>query len=178
MFAVSPLSLAATGLYLVVFGFVARSAIVSHQHRQQAWHTRGWLLLAALFAILVILRLFDVEGILRDSVRNSLRQSATYDGRRSFQRPLAAGLIALAGAASFWWMFRTARTVAGRRNVAVMLGLAGGLGMLLLIAMRLVSLHMIDMLLYGPIKFNWFADLGLSCLIAWASWRYVRIVRA
>lgn len=145
---------------------------------QQAWHRRSWLFLAGLFALLIAFRILNAEELLRDSLREAFRLEHAYDQRRDLQRHLAAGVIAIAAMAALWWLLRIARSINGRRNFAVVVALAGGLGMLVLIALRLISMHSFDALLYGPTKLNWFADIGLSCLVAGAAMYYVRIVRS
>ena len=46
--------------------------------------------------------------------------------------------------------------------------------MLGLIAIRLISFHPVDSLLYGGMRLNWWIDIGLSLLVggaAWIAWR-------
>jgi hypothetical protein len=46
--------------------------------------------------------------------------------------------------------------------------------------LRVISLHAIDALLYGPIKLNWVIDLGTSLIVLSAAayyTRYTRLVR-
>ena len=43
-----------------------------------------------------------------------------------------------------------------------------GLSLVFLLLLRIVSLHSVDLLLYGPLKLNWVIDLG-ACAIVLAS---------
>lgn len=173
----SPLSLAAAGLYVLVLVAAVSAAVVARGRKQADWQWRSWLLLAALFTILIAARVVDAENVLRDHLRDALRVDAEYENRREFQRVIVAGIIAIAGMAAFWWANRIARTIRGRRNFAVLAALACGFAMLFLIGLRLISLHAVDALLYGPIKLNWFGDIGLSLGVATAALFYIKVVR-
>ena len=176
--AVSSLSLFAIGVYLIALLAAGAAWHTARGHAQQAWHGYAWIMLAGLFAMLMVARWYNVEELIRTELRESLRASASYDARRKFQQPIAASLVVFAAAACFWWAYRTARSIVGRRNIAVMVGLAAGGCMVVLIALRMVSLHFIDALLYGPLKLNWIADLGLSAMLAGAAIYYIRILRS
>ena len=172
----SSLSLAASGFYLLVICAAVIAMLTARRNRQQKWHVRGWLMLALLFLVLAIMRILDVEDLLREELRETLRSQGSYGERRGFQRPLAAGVLAIAALVGFWWFYRTARTIRGRRNVAVTIGLANGAAMVLLVMLRLISLSPVDALLYGPIKLNWIVDLGLGLSVVVSALAYVRIV--
>lgn len=173
---VSTLGLMACAIYLLVAVATTSGALLAHRHKQQRWHLYGWLALSGFFALLVVLRLVGFEDLLRDELRETLRASSTYGSRRDYQRPAAAGLLVMAALAASWWALRTLRLAKGRRNICVLVGLFGGMAMVFLMALRLISLHLIDALLYGPLKLNWIGDIGLSLLVAWAAVYYQRIV--
>ncbi len=167
-----------TFLYVLVMIATGAAAAVGKSNAQQAWHSRSWIILCLLFCLLIISRLLDAEELMRDNLRAALRADASYDNRRDFQRPMAAAVIAIAFSIGLAWIYRVGRRIQGRRNIAVALALICGAAMLFLIALRMISLHAIDALLYGPLKLNWFADVGLSCLICVAAVLYMRIVKA
>lgn len=174
--AISTLSIMASALYVLVVFATGVGAGVANSCKQQAWHWRSWLLLACFFMLLTASRLLDVEETLRDNLRSMLRADAAYDNRRDFQRPLVAGLVVIAAMVGFWWTFGIAGRITGRRNITVMVALISGAFMILLIAMRMISLHLIDALLYGPFKLNWVADVGLSLIVIGAAIYYIRVV--
>ena len=145
---------------------------------QPRWNRRVWLALAILFLLLIILRGFGIEEWLRDAMRDALRSGGNYAERRSTQSVIASIVLLLVGAAGFWWLYRTTQRLRGRRNLATVIALASGLAMTFLVLLRLISLHMIDRLLYGSIKLNWIMDFGTTMAVLAAAIYYVRLVRA
>lgn len=175
-FLASPLSLASAGLYLIVACAAGAGALVAQRNRQASWHRRSWLGLAGIFACLVVSRMLGLEEIARDLLREGLRIESAYEARREFQRPIAAAAFALTSLFGLWLFYFTVRKLRKRRDRAVVIANVAGLGMLLLVALRITSLHTIDVLLYGPLKLNWTGDLGLCLLVAAAAIYYVRLV--
>lgn len=174
----SDLSLAASVLYLLVAGSVVAAAFCARQNRQRDWHVRNWLLLGMLFIALAAARMFEIEDLARGELRDWLLARGDYSDRRNIQGPIAAALVFVVTICGLWWFNRSAKTVRGRRNIAVKTASASGIAMILLVCARLLSLHLIDALLYGPVKLNWFADIGLSLFVIAAAMYYVRIVRS
>ena len=174
----SVLSLIAAACYCVVLVFILAAAKIGRQSGQQSWHIICWLGLAFLFAALVFLRVFDVENLLRAEFREILKIQGSYQDRREVQAVFAVTIIVIFSAAGALAVFRLSRMLSGRRSFAVFLAALSGAGMLALILLRLVSHHAIDALLYGPLKLNWVADLGLTAAVGAAALYYLRIVRA
>lgn len=133
-------------------------------------------MLAALFAALAILRLLTFEELMRDALREFLFATEAYEDRRRIQGPIVMGIIVLAGAAGFFWIYKRFRAARGRRNIAVIVAQAAGLAMLGLVALRTVSFSAIDSLLFGPLKLNWIGDIGASLLVAGCATYYVWVV--
>jgi hypothetical protein len=177
LIAASPLSLAAAGLYVLVVLATVLGGISAHRHRQQPWHARTWLVLALFFTMLVVVRMHDLEEVLREALREVLRARGLYGERRMLQGPLVAGLLVASVSGCLWLAWRSTRRLRGRRNQAVLVAIAAGLAMLLLSALRLVSLHAVDALLYGPLKLNWLGDVGLSVVVAAAALYYGQLLR-
>lgn len=174
------LSLVASGVYACVLMMCLAAAWTAHSSRQMPRHAWAWLLLALFFAALISLRLFEVEEALRNSLRAALRSEGSYDQRRDIQAPVAAAIILLAAVTALGLLNRFARNLRGRRNLALAAALGAAFAMLVLIALRVISLHAIDALLYGPIKLNWVIDLGTSLIVLSAAayyTRYTRLVR-
>lgn len=169
-------SLGAVGVYaLVVLASLAAGGAAISQ-RQQNWHWRAWAMVGLLFAAFAMVRAFGLEEWLRDMLRAVLRNESVYDQRRTLQGPLTAAVIAAAFGLALLWLYRLVRTVRGRRNAAVFVGYGGALAMLALLTLRLISLHQIDAVLYGPLKLNWFADLGASLVVLLAAGAYIWLV--
>ena len=43
-----------------------------------------------------------------------------------------------------------------------------------LVALRLVSFHATDALLYAPLRLNWVLDIGLTLIVAGSAWAFIR----
>ena len=100
----------------------------------------------------------------------------SYLDRGDLQRPVAAVVVAGGAIVALLFAYHFSRHVRGRREKAVAVATAGTLLMLALVTIRLVSLHAIDRWLYGPLKLNWVADLGISMLVAGCAVYFVLIV--
>jgi hypothetical protein len=172
----SSLSLVAAAFYGAVVVSCVLALAAARDRRQIRWHVTGWSVLAMLFIILAAMRLFAVEDILRDGLRELLRAEGTYDSRRALQGPIFATLFVIAAAMGGFWFFHVSRTIRGRRNIAAMLAIASGCSLLFLLMVRIVSLHAMDELLYGPLKLNWVIDLGSSAVVLAAGFYYWRLV--
>ncbi len=173
----SILSLVASAIYLMVAcsAFYAGSAAkTSFQPNWQRW---VWFGAGVFFLALIVWRVLAVEDIIRAEMREILRTSNVYQGRREFQSAIAAMILALLAVAAFAALYRARRVLGGRRNLLSLAVLAGCAAMLMLIALRLVSFHWIDVILDGYLKVNWLADLGISLGIAIAAFFYVKLVR-
>ena len=175
---ISVLSLIAAFLYLFVIAaclMAARSAI---KHEQQKWHVAVWLVLVALFAGLIAMRFMGLEDVVRDWVREILRERGLYEVRRDFQRPLAAAVFVVFAFVASYAVWRFHGYWRGRRNMAAALGAAGAIGMVFLLCLRFVSLHDLDRILYGPLKLNWIGDIGITFLVFGAAIFYRSMLQA
>jgi hypothetical protein len=133
-------------------------------------------MLALFFGVLIALRLVDAEEWLRAILRDYLRISGHYGDRRSLQSPLAVVILTIAGVGAMFAVQRWARNLRGRRNMARLAGVLAAAAMVCLMALRIASLHMIDALLYGPLKLNWVIDIGGSLVVLVAAIYYVQLV--
>lgn len=170
-------SLIAAAFYIVVAGAAAMAMARANALQQVAWHKLGWLAIATLFVIFAVMRIFAVEELVRNDLRITLYNQGSYELRRSLQGPLFAAVFIIAAITAAGLFYFTARGVRGRRNIAVLTAVGCTGGMLFLAALRLVSLHSVDQLLYGPLKLNWLADLGLSLAVLAFALRYRMVVR-
>ncbi len=177
MAAPSTLSLLAAALYLVVAAVAAAAAVEALRHRQITWHLIVWGIIAALFIGLALVRIYGLEEMLRGDLRMILYDERTYEERRSLQKPLFAIVCVIAATMACGLAYFLARGVRGRRNIAAMIAIGCTGGLMFLAALRMVSLHSVDALLYGPMKLNWFADLGMTIAVLACAIRYCLIVR-
>lgn len=174
----SMLSLVAAAIYAGAVLLCLTAAFVAAWKRQVSGHIVRWGALAAFFAVLVFLRVTNLEEIWRDELRAMLRTGGYYGERRAIQAPVAAGLLIVFALAAQFWIARTYRALKGRRNVAVALAQLGAFVMLGMIALRMVSFSLIDRLLYGPLKLNWIGDLAATALVAGCALYYIVVVIA
>ncbi len=177
-FAPSVLSLTAAGVYGFVMLACIVAGIAASRARQMRRHVRAWLLIALLFAVFMALRLTAAEEMLRETVRASLRASGEYGERRNIQALIVSAMIAVAGIGMLGWIYKATRNLHGRRNLARLAANLAAVAMIFLLALRIASLHLIDTLLYGPLKLNWVIDIGSSMVVMAAAVYYTRLVRA
>ena len=122
---------------------------------------RHWFIVIAAFASLTAWRLGQGEIRLQEQVRAWTRLHGLYDERHDSQAWFT--ILALAAVmAGIWASFRNG--MPGRSKSAMI----AALGLLALAAVRLVSLHAIDSLLYrtGPFHLNYVFDMGLTVTAA------------
>lgn len=172
----STLSLIAAAYYGWVAACCLLAMATANGRKQVRWHGVSWLLLALLFTGLALMRVFAIEDLLREELRLLLRIEGTYDDRRALQGPVFAGLFITAAAIAGFWAYRITRAMNGRRNFAAAFANAGGCCLVFLLLLRIVSLHSVDQLLYGPLKLNWVIDLGTSTVVLVCAVQYWRVV--
>lgn len=173
----SILSLGAAGLYVLVLGFCFLAAATASSQRQPFAHRRTWVLIAFAFGLFALMRIAGFEEMVRGIFRSELRLEGGYDQRRALQRPLAFLVIAIVAglfALGLWQQWRAAQ---GRRNMALFVAFAAVTMMVMLLGLRIVSLHQIDVLLYGRAKLNWVIDIGASLTVLAAAAFYIRLVK-
>lgn len=171
-------------LYLAVGIVCARAFLAARSGvggtRPPAFHGRVWLIAGLVFFAAAALRRFGFEEDLRIWLRAGLRAEHLYQERRDFQSIIASVVIVLAtlaGMAGFALMLRS-RVLQrkGPSRIAAIAGLACA-GMVLLVMLRLVSLHLIDVLLFRGPRLNWFIDIGTTLVTGWMALAYVRALR-
>lgn len=170
-------SLAAAGIYIVITVTCLIAAGAAARLRQPNRHWQIWAAIGLIFALLATVRVTGFEELLRDALRTILRSEDTYGNRREIQRPLAAAALALVSLAGGFVLLKQMRSVKGRRNVALLVATGSTMVMALLIALRIISLHQVDSLLYGPLKLNWVIDLSASLLVLGSAAYYLKLVR-
>ncbi len=174
----STLSLVAAVIYLVVAGTAIAAWLAAGWRSQVRWHRVAWGIIAALFVGFAVTRFYGLEDWVRGDLRMMLYADQTYEERRSFQKPLFAIVFMVAAAIVGGLIYFLARGVRGRRNIAALVAIGCTGGLVFLLALRLVSLHSVDALLYGRFKINWFADLGMTAAVWACAVRYCLVVRS
>lgn len=173
----SMFSMVAMAFYAVVCAACIAAMATAISNEQQVRHVRGWAILAVFFVLLIALRGFSLEELLRDNLRAWAKGDGTYANRQGFQRPLTIGLVIAAAVAALAWVALATRGMDGRRSMALVSAQVAALGMVFLIALRMISLNVLDKILYGPLKLNWIGDLGMSAVVAGGAIFYALVVR-
>ena len=166
-------NLAAAGLYLLVVIGCLGAAVVAVPARSPRWHRIAWIGLTALFAILILSRFYGLEEALMAELRSIFRGDNSYGRRRDVQALSATLLLAVVAVIGGAIAFRRTPLLRGRRDQVTAFALVSGGAMLLLIALRVISLHAIDRLLYGALKLNWVGDIGASFAVIAAATYYI-----
>lgn len=169
------LSLTACAVYAVVFALCFRAAQMARSNGLSA-DQRSWMMIACLFGFLIVMRVFVLDDLIREALREYLGNRDAYADRRSLQFPLAimallAGLGVLGVSAHRLWLASSTR----RRMVWI--GRIAAMAMVTLVVLRLISLGPIDYVLDGPLRVNWWLDLGSSFVSGTAAWRYLNFRR-
>lgn len=168
MTTISSLDLLATVVYL--FPLAACAALsIRCVRAEQNWNA-AWISGTFLFAFLAATRLFGLHEAWRKSLKGWGKASGLYASRRFLQVELLTVGVACAFfliAGLIWRNWPLLRGKRGARVVAIgAVGMFGHIGLLIL---RIVSLHSIDVLLYGPFKAGWVLSVGCSILVVYAA---------
>ncbi|TNE33766.1 MAG: hypothetical protein EP350_03385 [Alphaproteobacteria bacterium] len=168
----SPLSFAACVVYCAVALLCWRALGAARHAGRRNGQAPLWSFLVVLFVLLAVSRLLMLEDYAREVLRGMLEARGAYAGRREWQAMLSAiAIIVLAAAAA--WIWRGSRHLNGAPEaVYLFLGKIAALAILGLVALRLISFHAIDGLLYAGPHLNWVIDIGASLVAGYAAWRY------
>jgi len=174
----SLLSLTAAALYILVALSCMAAGTSAAARRQPSSAATQWWLIALLFLAMALARYFDIEHALRQDMRGVLLADGAYEMRREYQRPAAALVVVLGSALAFWLAYKIAQGIGSGRVLAVRAARMAALSLVVLVVLRIVSLHPVDGLLYGPMKLNWIIDIGASMAIMAAAVYYIVLLRA
>ena len=163
-----------TAAYAAVAMLCLSAGLAGVLTRRAGSQARRWLACAGFFALLTIVRILDLEERTRLALRTISRGMGEYEERSTLQVPLVGATLilglALAIVACRSWM----RQKGSRSGRLVLLGELAVLGFAPLYALRIISLHQVDRILYGGgFRLNWILDLGLTALAAGSAILYV-----
>ena len=168
------LSQIAAALYLVVTALCLAAAGAAHKTGPQRRLGPIWIGIALLFVVLAASRLLDAENHLHAGLRLWLAGEGEYGARRSVQAPLAAIVLGIGGLSAIAIILRSPGRRSSVAERAVRWASRSAAAMVGLVALRVVSFHATDALLYKPLRLNWIIDLGLTLIVAVCAWRYCR----
>ena len=131
-----------------------------------AWRAFGWLAAAAIFVALAVLRLIDLDRL----VRFAAADSSLYEGRRPIQLALVLGAV---GAGS---VLVAIVVYAARRTPRLAVSLSVAIALLAYVGVRAVSHHRVDRVinerLLGIYTNSWLEAFGVL-VVAVAVWREI-----
>ena len=169
------LSLTAAGLYLAVAAACAYAAAAARGDGAPRRGRAIWLTIAGLFVILAASRMLNAEERARDVMRAWLNAGIGYESRRTVQAPIAAAVLGLGGAAGIALLLGYGRARSGSRaERAIVWATRAAAAMIVLVALRLISFHPVDAILYRPLRLNRVFDIGLTAVVGLAALAYVR----
>lgn len=153
------LNLAAAVIYVLVAGLALRARVGLVQPAARL----HWAAVAFCFMALAAWRLLEGEAAMQELARQAAHSSGDYDRRREWQGPLVA-MALLFGAPILGWIAWQARGVP-----PVLWSRIATLGLLAYSAVRAISFHPVDALVYagiGPLHLNHVIDIGLCAAVA------------
>lgn len=173
------IDLAGMVIYIFVLALCTAAALAARGARHPLAQAAAWLCCASAFALLTLVRLFEIDDRIELALKLLARETAAYDDRAMLQVPLV-GLTIIGAIVLTLSAARVLRSPqADRRDRLVALALFAALGFAPLYAIRVISWHDLDAILYsGGIHLNWLLELALSSLVAICAALYVRASRA
>lgn len=137
-----------------------------------------WVFCAILFAAFIVMRWHGLEENWRDALRDYASSAGVYEGRREWQALLAAIAIVAGAALMVWGFLRWRAALRSRQRIAIFTARFLMAAFIPLYALRLISLHLTDVLLYrGPLRLNWLLEGALTLGIGAAAIMYLLALR-
>lgn len=155
--------LALTALCLITAMLCLRAASVAARSDGAAGSAgAAWLAIGCFFAAVGLCRVIGAEEAIRAAIRAALVEHGGYALRHSLQRPLVmAALVTLTGLGG-WAICRLRLPESRRMDRALIWAKTAALAMAGLIALRMISYHPTDMLLYGGPRLNDLLDPAIT----------------
>ncbi|MBF9150794.1 hypothetical protein [Novosphingobium jiangmenense] len=171
-------------LYLVAALSALRSMLAAREATAgmglPQWHARVWLFAGVLFLLLAVSRQLGLEEALRAAMRGELRAERAYDDRWDIQSITAAILVvvaSLSAMAGAVWTWRSGILQRPGLSRITLLAVISCGAMLMLVALRMVSMHIIDSVLYRGPRLNWIVDIGSTLAVLGLSRHYLVSLR-
>lgn len=162
-FVPSLLSQIAASAYVLVGIMCFCASAAAMRFPRSAWHWRAWALVGVIFLLFALMRFFSVEEVLRDELRSSLHAQSSYGERGNVQRAFLAGFLVICSFPIIYFIISKEKNLKFLGSATINLAVLSCSLMIILMIIRTISWHDIDKILYGPLKINWFLDLGLTC---------------
>ena len=175
----APLVIVSAAAHLVTFALCLMAWAAPRDTMRQRTDRLLWAVGAVLFLALAVSRMTNLEEILRRALRSTILEQGLYAERWEVQAPAAALALAAGGLAllAVWLAWERGKL---RNSGKAVIGAAGGMAaMVILLLLRIISLHSIDRLLYGGgVHLNWVLEGAITLLVAaCAAWEWRRFKR-
>ncbi|WP_340588358.1 hypothetical protein [Erythrobacter alti] len=173
-------SLFSVAVYLAVMLVCIVAALLAHRDGAPHRHILSWALIGSCFVILMANRIGNIEHQLRETLRAALRDNShlSYNDRWDLQAPLFVLVVVIALLLVYFAWRSWSRTRNSKRIRYLLAAQIAILAFLPLLALRLISLHATDELLYsGPIRLNWILDGLLTGIVGLSALLYIRRLR-
>jgi hypothetical protein len=169
---------AVTALYLITAMLCLRAARVAAPGDGAAGSAgAAWVAIGCFFAAVGLWRVIGAEEAIGATIRAALVARGEYALRHSFQRPLIiAALLSLAGLGG-WAIYRIRQLHSRPMERALFWAKAAALAMAGLIALRLISFHPTDTLLYSGPHLNRLIDPAIALVAAAQAALFARYVK-
>lgn len=169
----SLLNLIAVAGYCLTASACTCGLILAFVRRRSLTEKFCWFGCAITFFALAIIRSLELEDIARVALRQVVLDADMYTQRSTFQAPLA--LLLLFGLCLAVWMaLKIWRSMQpGTSARLIFIATTATLGFVPLFALRILSYHAIDAVLYfGPIRPNWVIDGVLTGTVLICAYLY------
>ena len=163
----------------------AAAIVCSLSAARQSWtfgrpadHRMVWFTVACSFLALLVFRVIQGEDLVRNNLRAFARGHDLYEMRHDYQAALV-GIVLVGGAlVAFAVWQRWFRQRLSRESLLVRVATVATLAFVPLYALRIISLHAVDALLYaGPVRLNWILELALCLMIMACALAYGQTVK-
>jgi len=158
-------------LYAVTAVLCLLAAITAHRAAHKTKHVVNWFAVLGFFLVLIALRGLLIEDWFEQTLRRIVRDGGGYAERRQYQAAAAVVFLGLLTFASFL-IYRSFVRLRGWKDSLLFAVNMASAAMVVLIVLRVLSLHAIDMFLYR-FKVNWTVDIGVTLFVGAAALFYV-----
>lgn len=172
------INLAGIAVYFLVVALCAAAAWAASGPRHRGRHVAAWLGCALAFSLLTLVRLFTIDDHIELALKLFAKATGVHDDRAMLQVPLV-GLAILGAAVLTLFAAKVLHSHhPDRRDRLIAVALFSTVAFAPLYALRLISWHDLDAILYsGGIHLNWLFELALCSLVAGSATLYIRATK-
>ncbi|RGP41501.1 hypothetical protein BPTFM16_01807 [Altererythrobacter insulae] len=132
-----------------------------------------WILAGLAMTVAALARFADFEDRIRTALRAQLDAASLLEGRYALQMPLVIVAIGIAIGIAAILLRRIPSWRSRSVELAAWLGKLALLALIVLLVVRIISLHATDRILFtpivGPVTSNWLLDIGFATMLLLAA---------